>query len=116
MTRTRDVAAFLLVTLLFGGAFPAIEVGLRHVPPLLLAALRYGVSAALLLTISVVRLEYWRPRTRADWNAVLAGGIFFIGGTGPVPRRDEVTRWRAKRAIAHREQESRSRESPEVAE
>ncbi|WP_246045719.1 DMT family transporter [Halorussus ruber] len=82
MTRTRDLTAFLLMTLLFGGAFPAIEVGLRYLPPLALAAVRYAASAALLLGYALATTDYWRPRTRADWLAVLAGGVFFIGGSG----------------------------------
>jgi drug/metabolite transporter (DMT)-like permease len=82
VTRTRDLTAFLLMTLLFGGAFPAIEVGLRYLPPLALAAVRYTVSAALLLGYALATTDYWRPRARADWLAVLAGGVFFIGGSG----------------------------------
>jgi drug/metabolite transporter (DMT)-like permease len=70
------------MTLLFGGAFPAIKVGLRYLPPLALAAVRYAVSAALLLGYALATTDYWRPRTRADWLAVLAGGVFFIGGSG----------------------------------
>ncbi|MFC7080322.1 DMT family transporter [Halorussus caseinilyticus] len=82
MSRARDIAAFLLMALLFGGAFPAIEVGLRSLPPLLLAGVRYGVSGALLLGYALVRTDDWRPRVRADFAAVLAGGVFFIGGSG----------------------------------
>lgn len=70
------------MTLLFGGAFPAIEVGLEQFPPLLLAVARYAVSAALLLGYAVVTTDRWRPRTRGDWVGVFAGGVFFIGGTG----------------------------------
>ena len=70
------------MALVFGGAFPAIEVGLRYIPPLLLAACRYGVSAAFLLGYAGVTTDYWRPRTQSDWTAVFAGGVFFIGGTG----------------------------------
>ena len=82
MSRTRDLTAFAVMTLLFGGAFPAIEVGLRYLPPLALAAVRYAVSAALLLGYALATTDYWRPRMRADWLAVLAGGVFFIGGSG----------------------------------
>ena len=82
MTRTRDLSAFLLMTLLFGGAFPAIEIGLRYLPPLALAAVRYAVSAAILLAYAGATTDYWRPRTRADRTAVVAGGVFFIGGSG----------------------------------
>lgn len=82
MSRVRTLVTFALVTLLFGTAFPAIEVGLTVLPPLLFAAVRYYVSAALLLTYAVARTDYWRPRTRRDWTAVGAGGALFVGGTG----------------------------------
>ncbi|MFC4552521.1 MULTISPECIES: DMT family transporter [Halorussus] len=81
MTRARDVSSFLLMTLLFGGAFPAIEVGLRILPPLLLATIRYGTSALLLLGYAAARTDRWLPRSRGDWSAVVAGGVLFIGGT-----------------------------------
>jgi probable blue pigment (indigoidine) exporter len=73
---------FLLVTLLFGAVFPAIKVGLADVPPLLFAAARYYLSAALLLGYALLTTDRWRPRTRGDRTAVLAGGVLFVGGTG----------------------------------
>ncbi|MFC7131669.1 MULTISPECIES: DMT family transporter [Salinibaculum] len=82
MTRVRTVAVFSLVTLLFGTSFPAIEVGLRYFPPLLLGASRYYLSGVLLLGYAVATSSYWRPVTRRDWAAVAAGGVLFIGGTG----------------------------------
>lgn len=82
MTRRRTLGEFLLVTLLFGTAFPAITVGLSVLPPLLFAAARYAVSAVILLSYAVVTTDYWRPRSRRDWQAVAAGGALFIGGTG----------------------------------
>ena len=81
MTRARDVGSFLLMTLLFGGAFPAIEVGLDVLPPLLLATVRYATSALLLLGYAATRTDRWLPRSRGDWSAVVAGGVLFIGGT-----------------------------------
>lgn len=80
--RARSLGLFLLIVVLFGGAFPAIEVGLEFVPPLLLAAARYALSAVLLLGYAAVTGGDWRPRTAADWTAVAAGGVLFVGGTG----------------------------------
>ncbi|ELZ27021.1 dmt(drug/metabolite transporter) superfamily permease [Halogeometricum pallidum JCM 14848] len=73
---------FLLVTLLFGTAFPAVKTGLSFIPPLLFAATRSYLAAALLLAYVGATTEYWYPRSRRDVTAVLAGGFFLVGGTG----------------------------------
>ena len=73
---------FLLVTLLFGSGFPAVKTGLSFIPPLLFAAIRSYLAAALLLVYVGATTEYWRPRSRRDVTAVLAGGLFLVGGTG----------------------------------
>lgn len=80
--RAKDVALFGLITLLFGGAFPAIKAGLAYLPPLLFAAVRYYLAAALLLGFAAAAGHRWVPRTAGDRTAVLAGGTFLIGGTG----------------------------------
>jgi probable blue pigment (indigoidine) exporter len=81
MDRTRTLPIFLLVTVLFGTSFPAVEVGLQYLPPLLLGAARYYLSGLLLVGYAVATGR-WRPRSRGDWIAVVAGGTLFIGGTG----------------------------------
>jgi drug/metabolite transporter (DMT)-like permease len=73
---------FLLVTLLFGSGFPAVKTGLSFIPPLLFAASRSYLAAALLLVYVGATAEYWYPRSRRDATAVLAGGLFLVGGTG----------------------------------
>jgi drug/metabolite transporter (DMT)-like permease len=73
---------FLLVILLFGTAFPAVKTGLSFIPPLLFAAIRSYLAAALLLIYVGATTEYWYPRSRRDVTAVLAGGLFLVGGTG----------------------------------
>ena len=82
MSRNRTAVGFLLVTVLFGTSFPAIEVGLRYFPPLVLGALRYFLSGAVLLGFAVATSSSWLPASRRDWAAVGAGGVLFIGGTG----------------------------------
>jgi drug/metabolite transporter (DMT)-like permease len=82
MSRNRTVGLFVLVTLLFGTAFPAVKTGLSFIPPLLFAASRSYVAAALLLLYVGATTEYWYPRSRQDVTAVLAGGLFLVGGTG----------------------------------
>jgi drug/metabolite transporter (DMT)-like permease len=73
---------FLLVTLLFGSGFPAVKTGLSFIPPLLFAASRSYLAAALLLVYVGATTEYWYPRSQRDVTAVLAGGLFLVGGTG----------------------------------
>lgn len=73
---------FLLVALLFGTAFPAVKTGLAFIPPLLFAAVRSYLAAALLLAYVGATTEYWYPRSRRDVTAVLAGELFLVGGTG----------------------------------
>lgn len=82
MSRRRAIALFLFMGIAFGTAFPAIKAGLADAPPLLFAALRFYLSALLLAVYSVVVVREWRPRTRGDWLAVLAGGVFSIAGAG----------------------------------
>ncbi|WP_232701823.1 DMT family transporter [Halobacterium wangiae] len=82
MSRLRSLGLFVLIAALFGGAFPAIKAGLEYVPPLLFATLRYLLSAVLLLGYAAATTDDWTPETASDRRAVLAGGVFFIGGTG----------------------------------
>jgi len=55
MSRNRTVGLFLLVTLLFGTAFPAVKTGLSFIPPLLFAATRSYLAAALRWSTSARR-------------------------------------------------------------
>ncbi len=82
MSRARTTLLFLGVTLIFGTAFPAVKAGLAFFPPLLFVAVRNYFAAVLLLAYAGLRMDYRVPRTRRDWAAVLAGGVFLIGGVG----------------------------------
>ncbi|MFC7021117.1 MULTISPECIES: DMT family transporter [Haloarcula] len=82
MSRARTVLLFLAVTVIFGTAFPAVKAGLAFFPPLVFVAVRNYFAAVLLLAYASVRIDYRVPRTRRDWAAVLAGGVFLIGGVG----------------------------------
>lgn len=82
MSRIVVGGLFVFMGMAFGGAFPAIKAGLADAPPLLFAALRYDLAAILLIAYAGLVLRDWRPRGRADWMAVAAGGVLFIGGTG----------------------------------
>lgn len=69
-----------MLAALWGLSFPAIEVGLTALPPVLFAATRYDIAAVLLLGYAAVSARDWRPRTRRDVFAVVAGGVFLVAG------------------------------------
>lgn len=78
--RYRDAALFVLLAVLFGCAFVAIETGLRELPPLLFASLRFDIAAVALLGYVVFAYprSAWLPRTRNDVLAVGVAGVFLV--------------------------------------
>lgn len=82
MSRRADVALFGTLATLWGLSFPAIAVGLEHLPPVLFAAFRYDVAAVLLLGYASVRVDGWHPGGTDDRVAVVGGGIFLVAGNG----------------------------------
>jgi drug/metabolite transporter (DMT)-like permease len=81
LSNHRWTAAFLAVSVLFGGTFVAAKTGLADVPPLLLVAVRFDL-AALVLGGYVLATHDWAdlvPRTRGDLAGILAAGVFAIG-------------------------------------
>lgn len=75
----RSLWLFVVASLAFGTGFVGIKAGLADIPPLLFAALRYDVGAAVLLAYVAVRREYWLPRTRGDLTAVAVAAVFLSG-------------------------------------
>lgn len=74
----RDLALFLALSLMGGGAFPAVEAALAYVPPLLIAALRFDLAGVLMLGYALTTTDNWRPSTRGDVLAVIGGGVLFF--------------------------------------
>jgi drug/metabolite transporter (DMT)-like permease len=74
------VAAFVTSSLLAGGNAVGIRISLRemHQAPLWTAFLRFGLAAAILLTVMAVRRVPW-PRGRALTGALLYGVLVFGG-------------------------------------
>lgn len=67
---------FLLLSALWGLSFVAIQVGLREMPPLLFAALRYDIAGLVMLGFAASTTAHWRPRTRHEWLSIgIAGGL-----------------------------------------
>ncbi|MFC4990509.1 DMT family transporter [Saliphagus infecundisoli] len=80
MNRIRSGLSFILLGLLWGSSFVAIEAGLPYFPPIIFAALRYYVAGAAILVFAMITTEYWRPRSHQDWLVILIAGAFIIGG------------------------------------
>jgi drug/metabolite transporter (DMT)-like permease len=78
--RYRDAALFVLLAALFGGSFVAIKTGLRDLPPVLFAGLRFDVAAVVLLAyVALTRpRSAWLPRTRADLLGVGAAATLLV--------------------------------------
>ncbi|PSP82070.1 EamA family transporter [Halobacteriales archaeon QS_4_69_225] len=82
MSRLYATALFAVLATMWGFSFPAISVGLEHLPPLLFAAFRYDTAAVLLLGYAAVATDDWRPARRNDLEAVVWGGLFLVAGNG----------------------------------
>jgi drug/metabolite transporter (DMT)-like permease len=78
--RYRDAGLFVLLAALFGGSFVAIKTGLRELPPVLFAGLRFDVAAVVLLGYVVLTRprSAWLPRSRRDLLSIGAAAVFLI--------------------------------------
>jgi len=78
--RYRDGALFVLLAALFGASFVSIKTGLRELPPVLFAGLRFDIAAvALLAYVAVSRpRSAWLPRTRGDLLGIASAAAFLI--------------------------------------
>lgn len=83
MSENRELYLFAGLATVWGTAYLAIDVGLRTVPPVTFAALRYDLAGALLLGYAALaasrRGDRWRPRGRDEWRLVGVGGALVIG-------------------------------------
>ena len=82
MSRLFATGLFVTLATMWGLSFPAISVGLEHLPPLLFAAFRYDTAAILLLGYAVATTDSWHPVGRNNLEAVLGGGLFLVAGNG----------------------------------
>src|SRR6516164_8315799 len=76
--RWKTLLAFAIIYFVWGSTFLAIRVGVRQVPPLLLAAMRFAVAGALLFAWAAARGE--RQPSARQWKSicVLAFLIFTV--------------------------------------
>jgi drug/metabolite transporter (DMT)-like permease len=70
----------VLLAALFGGSFVAIKTGLRELPPVLFAGLRFDVAAVVLLSYIALTSESstWLPQTRSDYLGIGTGAVFLV--------------------------------------
>jgi drug/metabolite transporter (DMT)-like permease len=78
--RYRDAGLFVLLAVLFGGSFIAIKTGLRELPPVLFAGLRFDIAAVLLVGYAALTRprSSWLPRTRGDFLGIGVAGLFLV--------------------------------------
>ena len=76
--RWKTLLAFAIIYFVWGSTFLAIRIGVREVPPLLLAAMRFLVAGLVLYGWMIARGE--RSPSRRQWRSasVLAILIFVI--------------------------------------
>jgi drug/metabolite transporter (DMT)-like permease len=75
--RWLPVAAWLALCVIWGSTWLAIKVGLRDLPPIAFAGIRFVIAAALLFgVIAAQRLQL--PRTAADWRLLAWTGFLNI--------------------------------------
>lgn len=78
--RYRAAGLFVLLAVLFGGSFVAIKTGLRELPPLLFAGLRFDIGAVVLggyIVMTRARAA-WLPQSRRDLVGIGVGGVLLI--------------------------------------
>jgi drug/metabolite transporter (DMT)-like permease len=81
IARSRLIAAFAAVYLIWGSTFLALALGLQTIPPLLLMAARSIAAGAILLAIEQVRRPGFPPG-RAWASAAVSGLLLFVGCHG----------------------------------
>lgn len=72
------VGAFLLLAVLWGMSFVAIEAGLHYFPPLLFAGVRYVIAGVVVLGYAALVADRWVPQGRDEWLGVTVAGVFVI--------------------------------------
>lgn len=77
-------AALIAVWLFWGSTYDAIRIGVREMPPLLMAGTRYLIAAAVLLPLAARgRQPGERAYSLVNWRtAAITGGLMLFGGNG----------------------------------
>jgi drug/metabolite transporter (DMT)-like permease len=72
----KTLLAFAIIYFVWGSTFLAIRVGVREVPPLILAAMRFGVAGAILYAWTMARGE--RSPTKRQWMSASLLAVFIF--------------------------------------
>src|ERR1700680_2858465 len=72
----KTLLAFAIIYFVWGSTFLAIRVGVREVPPLILAAMRFRVAGAILYGWMIVRGE--RSPTKRQWMSASLLAVFIF--------------------------------------
>ncbi len=70
----RQLIVWVLLCLIWGSTWGVIKVGLRDLPPITFAALRFMLAASILLGIALLRRAKL-PRSREEWQLLATTGI-----------------------------------------
>src|SRR5215470_14316717 len=73
----KTLLAFFIIYFVWGSTFLAIRVGVREVPPFLLAAMRFLVAGLVLAAWRIARGERW-PSAPQWMSALLLGLLIFV--------------------------------------
>jgi drug/metabolite transporter (DMT)-like permease len=82
-SRTKIVAAFAAIYLIWGSTYLGIRFAIETIPPFLMGGVRFMIAGALLYTLMRVRGEP-RPSSIQVRNAAIIGGAFILCGNGSV--------------------------------
>src|SRR5436190_6991748 len=73
----RLLVAFGIIYFVWGSTYLAIRVGVREMPPFLMAGLRFAIAGALLY--AWMRMQGAPPLTRREWrNTSILGALMFL--------------------------------------
>jgi len=78
--RSKSLVLSLLVGVLWGSSFLAIDVGLSYFPPLLFAGLRYALVGIVVIGFAAALVRRWYPQSLVDAGCILVAGAFMIAG------------------------------------
>jgi drug/metabolite transporter (DMT)-like permease len=80
VSRYEDAGLFVVLSLVWGAGFTAIEVGLLELDPLLFAGYRFDVGASVMLVGLAALGRLSLPRTQRDRRAVAAAAVLLVFG------------------------------------
>ena len=82
-SRTKIIAAFAAIYLIWGSTYLGIRFAIETIPPFMMGGVRFMIAGALLYVFMRVRGEP-RPTVRQTRNAAIIGGAFIVCGNGTV--------------------------------